>query len=388
MRGVKAKDAPFLSAPPKVTLEKKRRKDIKPDKTTGKVFYLSPTTLKPLKRTTKADVLFAYKNLKGKVHILHPESQPPSKKIKNWVQKHIDKTGETFALYRKRSKEVFLDKDGKRKKHRKRRASDPVKYVHKTRLAVPSTREKQQGVLYRGGRRVRTIDRGFYKHSREKLLTQVITPIKTTGKVVQLSLQGETIYESMNQLVLDQSMRRLKPYEKVYYEWIMIYRDPRTGEKITVPGAGSDRPPHDHSIISPLHVGTSFGEMPRVVGSHVRVGNIVLQIATSIRMGLANHGVRFTSLAKLKELDNELAQEMEKMEDPIKLEKARLKKTRTKFVGLKRNALEMTPIFAEDAQGNRVGRAGKNMVRISLRLTIEEDPTKKREWQSKQRRKK
>lgn len=386
-RKLKEKDLKHVSATPDSGVYKRGGKvrDILDRKSvTGEVRYISPTTGKVLKRVTKGQkVLYGYVR-DGKVEVLHPHPQTKDEKLRRWVEKHIEKSGDkAFALYEQRGRELARDAKGrpvKTKSGRNQRVS---------KLAIPSTVRQQRAVLYRKGRRVRNVEFAFHRHSKEELLSRlIIQPVKPTGRVVELNLMGETITDSLRSLVLDKSLKRLKKWERIFFEWVLIYRDPETGEKVTVPGYGTEDIPFGLKRVTakesdPLHPYFFREKLSRVASLAAHLGH-------NIRVGLAHRGLRFTSLKKMTDLQNIYAKAV------IRAEKRGNDNLAGKIQGILDRiqrpwfrgpvADSLTPIFAEDKNGARKRTAlDKDRVRIKVRFTIEEDLAAKRAIESRKK---
>lgn len=382
MRGVKEKDLKHVSASPDTGIYKRDGKlrdkiDKMKRAVTGDVVYLSPKTKKPLKRVVKGQkVLYAYKK-DGKITVLHPHAQTPDHKLKRWVQNHIDRNGDkAFALYEQRGREILRDKDGNAevtKTGRNRRVS---------KLAIPSTVRQQRAVLFRNGKRVRNIEFTFHRHSKEALLSRLlIQPIRPTGRVVELNLMGETITDSLRSLVVDKSLKRLKKWERIFFEWIVLYRDPETGEKRTIPGHGSEEIPRGMRRVT-ARPGDELGSYffrERLS----RIASLSVQLGHSIRTGLAHQGLRFTSLKKMTTLETSYEKAVKRAEeagDDDLADKIQgiLDRIRRPWLRGPESA-NLRPIFDEKKDGGRKStKDNQNRVRIKLRFTIEEDLAGKR----------
>lgn len=350
---------------------------------TGEVLYLSPTTGKPVKRVRKGQkVLFGYKDHKGDVHTLHPHAQTRDERLRRWLEKHIQKSGDkAFALYEQRGRELLRDpitkKPIKTKTGMNRRTS---------KLAIPSTTRQQRAVLYKRGKRVRNIEFSYTRHSKEQLLTRlVVTPIRPTGKVIEMNLMGETIIDSLRQIVLDKSWKNLKKYHRVFYSYVLIYRDPETGEKVTVPGHGADLPRGGRVEFSrqggPL--GTVYFKQ-----KVSRLQNLSVQLGHEIRGALAHQGLRFTSLFKMNQLINQYSGAVDRAER--RGDEERAGKIQRILDRIKRPyqmgpmPSDLTPVFLEDEVGHRIPtQLDKERVRIRVRFTIEEDPALRRAAEAK-----
>ncbi len=327
-------------------------------------------------------VLFGYRK-DGKINILHPHAQTPDHKLKRWIQNHVDKNGDkAFALYEQRGRELKRDpKTGKPLK------TKTGKNQRVSKLAIPSTVRQQRAVLYRKGKRVRNVEFAFHRHSKEQLLSKlIIQPVKPTGRVIEMNLMGETIADSLRSLVIDKSLQRLKKWERIFFEWVLIYRDPLTGEKNTIPGHGSEEiPPGMRRVYAqpgdPL--GHSFfrEKLSRVSALAVTLGH-------SVRVGLAHKGLRFTSLKKMNQLEDKYTkavQRAEKRGDEEVADKIQGILDRIKRPWRRGPTTDgLKPLFPENAQGKRkYSAADQDRVRLKVRFMIEEDIVLKRQVEAK-----
>jgi hypothetical protein len=281
-----------------------------------RVFYVSPTTGEELAKPRKGQkVLIAHTNIRGETSILNKDPQTPDRRLLGWLRTNIAKDPGRVVLFVQKAREVVRPpKAYKPKKMEKivrgvlyrRKPRESEWYaVHTTKLATPSTANKQQAVIYQRGH-ARPIEGGAARHSRQEIEAYREPKLVRPGRIINIPVSGPTIWDTMKPLLVDKALKRLKPWEELYYEYVIIYRDPRTGEKVTVPGRGKYLPEgHSTFVVKKKHadgweVGLTVGrkKIERAAWP------IASQISRSIRLALAESGVRFSSaysLTKAKE---------------------------------------------------------------------------------------
>lgn len=394
MRGVKEKDAPNMSAPSQAALSMEAARKMKKVKIKkAEILYLSPKTKEPLKRARKGDeVLYAIRKPDGSMHVLHPDAQSPDEKLKRYLKRHVGDGAGAFTLFVERRRTVAKKGEIEMRKGWVVQRGKIMRYdkdgklfgVKRTRLAMPTVKKAQQPVLYRGGQRRRPIRPGFFKRGRGEIsqfLSPVVVPL---NKTVELNLKGATIHDSIRALTVDTSLKRLKPWEEVFYEFIVIYRDDK-GDLHTMPGAGS-------SFAGEL---SKRGEF--YVGNARRTAKVAQALATSIRQAFSHNKMRFTSTAWLSQLEQSLTKEYRREEKSGDQEKAE-----AIFGQLQRvihpayrgggafgpHVSAYAPVFPENKKGMRLRAPHNDMVRVRATFTVHENMVKKAQWEENQKRKK
>ena len=389
MRGVKAKDAPYESAPSQAMKDMTAGRKIKRPKKIPRpeIIYLSKKTRKPVKRVRKGEeVYYALKKPDGVVHILHEDPQAKNVKLKKYLAKHIGDAKGDFTLFSQRRKTLAKKGEVKMKKcwkvikgvvSRWSKAKGAYVHVKRTRLAIPTVKAKQQPVLYRSGQRRKPLKPGFFKRDRNEisqLLSPVVIPL---GKTVTLNLKGKTIHDSIRGLHVDTSLKRLKPWESVYYQFVVIYRD---GKEIrTVPGAGASHPQGlviEHNAFS---------------GSISRLAALTQILSTNIRQAFTAQNLRFTELGWLNDvIDTETAEyhrlEKEGKEDEAGIVLGQLQKLthadyHSRLPGRGPLVTSFKSIFPEDENGKRLRPPYPDMVRVKVMFEIHSDPLAKAKWE-------
>ncbi len=370
------------------------------------VVYLSPRTLKPVKRTTKtAKVLYGHKAKDGTVKVLHPYPQAPDERLRAWLAKSIKQRPGNAVLFLQQSlAAVIPPKDYKPKKTEKvvrgvlqRREPRGKKFrtVHETRLAVPSEVKKQQAVRYTRGR-VKPVEPGRTFHKPEELKAYARPAFVQPGRVKNIAITGATIWDSLAPLVLDKQLKRLKPWEELFYEYMVIYRDPVTGEKMTIPGRGRHGDT-EASQYSPKKSAFGKGATVSLKKLEKAAWPIVSQIARSIRLALAESGVRFSSKYTLGKIQDKLERRLEKAEEKdtyksaresAALERALAATSHHKaiMVGGRRQGGKaydtLLPLNPEREDG-KTFRKQEDALRIMLRVTIVPDNQERMKWEAK-----
>jgi hypothetical protein len=389
MRGVKSKDAPYESATSQAAKNMTAGRKIKRPKKIPKpeIIYLSKETKKPLKRVRKGqEVYYALKKQDGVVHILHAEPQAKNVKLKKYLAKHIGDAKGDFTLFTQRRRTVAKKGEVKMKKGWKvvggvisRWSKEKSVYVRvkRTRLAIPTVKSKQQAILYRSGQKRKALRPGYYKRGRHEisqLLSPVVIPL---GKMVTLNLKGKTIHDSIRGLHVDTSLKKLKPWESVYYQFVVIYRD---GKEIkTVPGSGASHPPGlsiEHGAFS---------------GSISRLAALTQILSTNIRQAFTAQNLRFTELGWLNDVIDTETLEYQTLEKEGKEEEAgfvlsRLQKLthadyHSRLPGRGPQTTGLKSVFPEDENGKRLRPPYPDMVRVKVMFEIHSDPQAKVKWE-------
>lgn len=376
---------------------KKKKRKVKDE-----VIFLSPKTQKPVSRATRGmKILYAHRDIEGKVTVLHPFPQKPEERLRAWLESRIQKQPGHAILFTQQALRVVIPPKGyKPKKMEKvvrgvlrRRSPRSKKWetVHETKLAVPSLKSKQQAVRYTRGK-VKAIEPGRVVHKREEIRAYARPKFIQPGFVKNISITGNTIWDSLSPLVLNKQLKRLKPWEQLFYEYVVIYRDPITGEKHTIPGRG--RQAENEATTGPA-MGrlAAFGAGVKVASKKLEKAAwpIVSQIARSIRLSLAENGVRFSSKFTLGKIQDKLESKLDESEDPREsaaLERA-LNETEaynSTYVGGRRqggtNYESLEPLNPERQDGKQY-RKTPDALRVMLRLTTVPDNQEKLKWEAK-----
>lgn len=371
------------------------------------VIFLSPLTRKPVKRARKGQkVLYGHIDTAGELHVLHDEPQSADPTLKTWIERTLRNRPKS-VLFVQKSKEVVRPpkayKPTKHEKiirgvlHRKKPRGKEWEPVHYTKLARPTSAKKQQPVAYQAGK-TRPVEPGMVKHTRTELASLRTPKWVPTGKTLDIPVTGATIYESLKNIVLDKELKRLKPFQEVYYQYVVVYRDPRTGEKVTIPGRGK-------------HLGTHVSARPAQLaglppGTMVATDRIsrsafspAAQIARSIRLSLAESGVRFSSLYTLEEVKEEMEGRIDEATEAGNSRKAG--QLARGLVGLEylhavqyggrvtrgTKMSSLTPLRPERADG-RMYQNIPGALAVKLRLTIVDNAQRRAEYETAKEKKK
>lgn len=366
------------------------------------VVYVSPTTGQVIESPRKNQkVLYAHRDADGKLRVIHPTPQKPDAKLKAWLKGAMKKSAPVVFVQRALSV-VRPPKSYKPRKTEKivrgvlmrRKPRESTYYpVHDTKLARPTTSKKQQAVLFRGGK-ARPIEGGRAYHSRDELKAYSRARPVQPGRMLNIEVKGATIWDSLKSVLVDKALKRLKPWEELFYEYVIIYRDPVTGEKHTIPGRGRQAEPE--ASMNLIRRGEKGG-FPK--GAEVAVKRlqkaawpIASQIARSIRLSLAESGVRFSSAYTLSKLVEKMQRRMEEEEDDraaANLNQALIGTEYFRPITSGGRVLQgerfdkIRPLRPERGDG-RMYKDVDNALRVMLRLTIIENKEKKREWNERQ----
>lgn len=370
------------------------------------VVYLSARTGKPVKRATRdMKVLYAHKRPDGELKVLHPFPQKPDDRLRKWVTARLRKQPGNAVLFTQQALAAVVPPKGYKPKKMekvvrgvlKRRAPREKKWetVHETKLAIPSTKVKQQVVRYTRGT-VKPVEPGRVKHEKSEIRAYDRPKFIQPGRVKNLAITGPTIWDSLSPLALDKQLKRLKKWEELFYEYVVVYRDPVTGEKHTIPGRGR-HVEGEATTGPPLPPPGGFPGAQLIASKKLEKAAwpIVSQISRSIRLSLAENGLRFSSKFTLKKIADKLERKIDKTDDPRRvaaLERA-LNETeayKAMMIGTRRQGGEdhtsMAPLNPEREDG-RTYRKVPDALRVMLRLTVVPDNQARMKYEKKHKKK-
>jgi len=290
------------------------------------VVPVSPRTGKQLRSVRKGQIVqYAVKGKRGALKLVREEPQAFYKSDLAGLNKQIQNTkGGNFVVYeqitRKQAKKLVkgkwvpvFNKDGSKKKE--------------TKVTYAQPKRKQRPILYIKGKRKRELDIGFrtgnYQSVRTMRELTIVRP--NVLKPVEFSLEGDTIKKALSGLYVNASVKDLmKRGKRLFYSLIIKITEPdgsilKIPVNDTEPVSGFEYPKLKSSMILPGEKGFQPAVMDKggknQQGKYqgLRLANLKTRMAKSIRMALKDFGYRFTSLAKLKQIESREQKRIDKM---------------------------------------------------------------------------
>lgn len=301
---------------------------------------LNPKTLKPARKPSGKQIYYGIQGPKGKVSPISIKyTQKFSKRDLAGLNRIIKdaKSPKDFIYYEELTREVARDEKNK-VKYRKRgkkfiRVGGKKVPEKKTKITFAKSSRKQQPILRVKGKTVRGLDLTYRKRSLKDRPRAEFFVKPTTGRKAwsqEIFLTGKTIYDTINKI---QVPITLKEYKKIAPDGLAVMGR----VKVTIPGK--------ETVVYTFHTIVKI------------LANFAGAVSHVIRVALANHGLRFTSMVDLAAI----AEDSPDAEEEI--------------FAVGRNAIPadtLEPIYQENEFGypKRKRGTGKDAPKISVALSI------------------
>lgn len=320
------------------------RKSLSSKKTV--IVPLNPKTKKVVRPKTGALVVYGIKTAQGKIKVLPMPAQDYLKKDLDGLNKALSKSkNDTIVLYEHLTTKVEKGLYKKRLDKKGRRVP-----LRKVKLSFKKSTGKQRPVLFSVGRKVKRIQQDFLFRKRtireevDLKLARIIPMAEKNVYTKEINIEGATIFSTIKNIKPGISTADFKKNKinSIWVEGVVRIRNP------------------DGSLSHAMRFSKAISQL----------WQFSKEIAKEVRHKLADVGYRFTSLAELESIEQEM--EDEGIEAQV-----------LRIGVLRKHAKTLIPIRPEDSKGRVMKGKPAYSVSLSLKLTGYRDPTIKKKRRKK-----